>query len=214
MQSKYSVAVFALMVMALAGARSAAAAKVELLKNEKVVVTEETVAPGESETVSGNHASVVVYLGGDVAEITYASGPWRGETVSRGETVNEPAWAATLTNTGAQTLRLVRVEFQTAGSKTTWGMTGLPPNYKLLFEDEHSRTYDIRIAPHAWEPKHTHHDRVVICLSGARMEHVLPDGSRQTSTLKADQVAWRPAQTHKGHNLGSTNLWAIAIEPK
>jgi len=55
---------------------------------------------------------------------------------------------------------------------------------------------------------------VVVCLSGAQLEHVLPDGSIQPSTLKTDEVTWRPAQTHKGHNIGDTPLWVVAIEPK
>jgi hypothetical protein len=197
-----------------AGTSQAAAAKVEVLKNAKVVVTEETLASGGHETVTGNHASVVVYLAGDDAEITYVNGPERTLAIKRGDVENEPAWAATLTNTGRSKLRLVRVEFLTAGSNEKWGPTGLPPNYKVLFEDLHSRTYDIRISAHAWEPRHTHHDRVVVCLNGARLEHVLPDGSRQASTLKTDEVVWRLGQTHKGHNAGNTDLWAIAIEPK
>lgn len=208
------VALIGAVAFLVAGAGPAAAATVEVLKNEKVIVTEETLAPGERETVAGNHASVVVYLSGDETEIRFAGGPAQRETVKRGETVNEPAAAAALINTGRLTLRLVRVEFLMAGSSETWAMTGLPPNYKVLFEDEHSRTYDIRIAAHAWEQKHTHHDRVVVCLSGARLEHVLPDGSKQASTLKTDEVAWRLGQTHKGHNLGDTDLWVIAIEPK
>lgn len=197
-----------------AGASPAAAAKLEVLKNEKVVVTEETLPPGESEAITGDHASVVVYLAGDEAEITFAGGPWRAETVTRGETVNEPAWAATLTNTGAQALRLVRVEFLTAGKRETRGTSGLAANDKVLFEDDHSRTYDIRLAAHAWEPRHTHRDRVVVCLSGARLEHVLADRSVQFSTLRANEVAWRAGETHKSHNLGRTDLWAIAVEPK
>ncbi len=201
-------------VFLMAGTAPGFAATTEVLKNEKVVVNEETLTPGERETVAGNHASVVVYLDGDNAEITFAGGPAERVTVKRGETVSEPAGAATLTNTGRLTLRLVRVEFLTAGDAETWGRTGLAPDYKVLFEDRHSRAYDIRIAAHAWEPEHTHHDRVVVCLRGARLEHVLPDGSKQASTLKTDEVAWRPGQTHKGHNLGDTDLWVIAIEPK
>lgn len=197
-----------------AGASPVAAAKVELLKNAKVVVTEETLPPGKSEVITGDHASVVVYLAGDEAEITFAGGPWQAETVTRGETVNEPAWAATLTNTGVQTLRLVRVEFLTAGKREPWGATGLASNDKVLFEDDHSRTDEIRLAAHAWEPKHTRHDRVVVCLTGARLERVLPDRSAQFSTLWANEVAWRAEGTYKSHNLGKTDLWAIAIEPK
>jgi mannose-6-phosphate isomerase-like protein (cupin superfamily) len=198
----------------VSGSCAAVAAKVELLKNAKVIVTEETLAPSESQTLTGDHASVVVYLDGGETEITFAGGPARRETVTRGEAVNEPAWAATLTNTGSARLRLVRVGFLTGGKRDTWGMTGLPPNYKLLFEDDHSRTYEIRIAAHEWEPMHTHHDRVVVCLSGARLEHVMADGSKQPSTLRTNEVVWRSGQTHKGHNIGKTDLWVIAIEPK
>ena len=190
------------------------AATTEVFRNEKVIVTEETLAPGEQETVAGEHASVVVFLSGDAVQGKYVDGRQRQDAVQRGEVLNEAAGRRMVTNAGHTALRLVRVEFLAAGSDETWGMTGLPPNYKMLFEDRHSRTYDIRIAAHAWEPQHTHHARVVICLSGAQLEHVLPDGSVQPSTLKTDEVAWRLAQTHKGHNLGNTDLWVIAIEPK
>ena len=186
----------------------------EVLRNDKVVVTEESLAPGEQETVAGEHPSVVVFLSGDAVQGKYVDGPERHDSVQRGEVLNEAAGRRIVTNTGNLPLRLVRVEFLTAGSGETWGMAGLPPNYKLLFEDRHSRTYDIKIAAHAWEQQHTHHARVVVCLSGAQLEHVLPDGSTQTSTLKTDEVTWRPAQTHTGHNIGDTNLWCIAIEPK
>jgi len=197
-----------------AGMVPAMAATNEVLRNDKVVVTEESLAPGEQETVAGEHASVVVFLSGDAVQGKYVDGPERHDAVQRGEVLNESAGRRIVTNTGHTPLRLVRVEFLTDGSSETWGMTGLPPNYKLLFEDRHSRTYDIKIEPHAWEPQHTHHDRVVVCLSGAQLEHVLPDGSKQPSTLKTDEVSWRLGQTHTGHNLGGTELWVVAIEPK
>jgi hypothetical protein len=197
-----------------AGAAPLCAAKTELLKNDKVAVSETTLAPGEQETVAGKHASVLVYLDGGKVEIKFPDGPVIPMDVARGRTTNERAQAETLTNAGRTALRMVRVEFLGEGGGETWGMTGLPPNYKLIFENRHSRTYDISIVPHGWEPQHTHHARVVVCLSGAQLEHVLPDGSKQNSTLKTDEVAWREGQTHKGHNLGDTKLWVIAIEPK
>jgi len=190
------------------------AATTEVFRNEKVIVTEETLAPGEQETVAGAHASMVVFLSGDGVAVKFADGTVKNRAVQRGDTINEPAGARTVINTGHTPLRLVRVEFLTTGSDETWGMTGLPPNYKVLFEDRHSRTYEIRIAAHAWEPQHTHHARVVVCLNGAQLEHVLPNGTKQPSTLKTDEVTWRPGQTHTGHNLGDTDLWVIAIEPK
>ena len=111
-------------------------------------------------------------------------------------------------------MHFVRVEFLGAGSAEMWGMTGLAPNYKMLVEDRYARAYDIKIPAQTFEPQHTHHDRVVVSLSGAELEHILPDGTKQPSTLKTGEVVWRLGATHIGHNLGHTDLWVIAIEPK
>jgi hypothetical protein len=190
------------------------AATTEMFRNEKVIVSEEALAPGEQETVAGENPSVVVFLSGDSVEAKFADRTSKNAAVHRGDVINEAPGRRMVTNTGHTPLKLVRAEFLTEGSGETWGMTGLPPNYKVFFEDRHSRTYEIRIAPHAWEPQHTHHARVVVCLNGAQLEHVLPDGTKQPSTLKTDEVEWRQGQTHTGHNLGDTDLWVIAIEPK
>jgi hypothetical protein len=198
----------------MAGTASLFAATVEDFKNEKVDVTEVRLATGEHEAISGRHPSIVVYLAGYEAQIKFDDGKTKRESIVRGETLREPAEAGVLTNTGHEPLHLVRVEFLTDGGNEIWGRAGLPPNYQMIFEDKLNRTYNIRVAAHSWEPQHTHHDRVVVCLEGAHLEHVLPDGSIQASTLKTDEVTWRPGQTHKGHNLGDTNLWVVAIEPK
>jgi hypothetical protein len=207
-------ALIAIAVFSAAGSAPLAAATVDVLSNGKVAVTEVKLAPGEHETVMGRHPSVVVYLAGYEAQIKFADGKVKRESIVRGETLKEPATAGVLTNTGNVPLRLVRVEFLTAGGPEMWGRMGLPTNYQMIFEDQFSRTYNIRVAAHATEPQHTHHDRVVVCLDGAQLEHILPDGTKQTSTLKTDEITWRPAQTHVGHNLGDTNLWVVAIEPK
>ena len=102
----------------------------------------------------------------------------------------------------------------TAGSHETWGTTGLSPHYVLLVENQYGRAYDIKIPQQTREPQHTHKDRVVVSLSGAQLEHILPDGKLQPSTLKTGEVVWRLGGTHIGHNLGQTNLWVIAVEPK
>ena len=197
-----------------AAAASLQAATTDILKNDKVAVTEVTLKPGEQAPLAADHASVVVYLAGDEAQLKLADGTERDITIERGETVNEAAQSGVLIDSGKQPLQLVRVEFLTPGGHVAWGMTGLPPNYQMIFEDQYSRTYNIRVAAHSWEPRHTHRDRVVVCLSGAQLEHVLPDGKVVPSTLKTDEVTWRAGQTHVGHNLGDTDLWVVAIEPK
>ena len=190
-----------------------AAASVERIRNEKVLVTEDTLAPGEQEPAD-RLPSMVVYMSGGMVEVKPAGGVARAETVKEGETVFQEAHAGRLRNAGASALHFVRVEFLGAGSAEMWGMTGLAPNYKMLVEDRYARAYDIKIPAQTFEPQHTHHDRVVVSLSGAELEHILPDGTKQPSTLKTGEVVWRLGATHIGHNLGHTDLWVIAIEPK
>ena len=187
---------------------AAFAANVERVRNDKVVVTEETLEPGESEATS-DKPSVVVYMSGGRVEVAGHT-----QTVKEGQTVFEVARKGTLKNAGFAALHFTRIEFLGAGKQETWGASGLSPHYGMLLENQYARAYDIRIPAQTFEPQHTHHDRVVVCLSGAELEHILPDGSKQPSTLKTGEVGWRLGATHTGHNLGNTDLWVIAVEPK
>ena len=191
-----------------------AVTQVEKVRNEKVLVVEQTLAPGETVSLPGVRASVVVYLDDGSIEVTPAEGKSGTETVNRGEVVFQPSQAGTMKNAGSSALRMVRTEYLGKGGSETWGSAGLAPDYKLLFENQYGRVYDIRMAAGKSEPLHSHHDRVVICLSGAELEHILPDGRKETATLKTGEITWRLATTHVGHNLGKTDLWVIAIEPK
>lgn len=191
-----------------------AAASVQKVRNDEVSVTEETLAPGEAASLPNARPNIFVYLSGSEVEIVPAAGKGVREAVRRGETIFEPAGTKLLKNIGSSELKYVRLEFLTPGKQETWSKTGLPPNYKILIENRYARAYDIKIAPHSYEQRHTHHDRVVICLSGATLEHLLPNGQKQPSSLKTGEIAWRPGATHVGHNMGSTELWVICVEPK
>ena len=173
----------------------------EPVRNDKVLVTDVTLQPGEMQTFRGEHPSVTVYL---------TDGPG----VKRGASVYQAAQPASVRNTGSAALHFARIEFLGNGLGETWGTTGLPPNYKLLLENQYVRVYDIRIPAGAREPRHTHHDRVVVCLSGAQLKHLMPDGREEPSTLQTGEIAWRRGSTHIGQNLGKTDLWVIAVEPK
>jgi len=177
------------------------------------VAVEYKLGAGEVLALEGLRPAVTVYLDSG----TLAQGDQLGlkvAKVERGEAVSSPAGPGTIRNSGNSAIRFVRVEFPGSGSGETWGMSGLAPNYKLLFENRYARVYDIRIPAGATEQQHTHHDRVVICLSGAKLKHTMPDGKEETATLQTGEVAWRLGATHVGHNLGDTNLWVIAVEPK
>lgn len=212
MQVWSSIAVAAVCAASVPAAFGASGA--ERIRNEKVVVMEGTLAPGEQEPMEARLPSMLVYMSAGTVDVKPAVGSARREDVKEGETVFQAAQVGTMKNAGTSALHLVRVEFLGEGSAETWGMTGLSPNYKMLVENRYARAYDIKIPAQTFEPQHTHHDRVVVSLSGAELEHILPDGTHQPSTLKTGEVVWRLGATHIGHNLGHTDLWVIAIEPK
>jgi polygalacturonase len=169
-------------------------AQSEKLRNDRVVVTEHVLKPGETRDLESSHPVLIVDPSG---EVSFAD-PGRSH----------------LANTGSSELRFRRIEFLGRGSGETWGTTGLSPNYKLLLENRFTRVYAIRIPAHTKEPQHTHKARVVVCLSGATLRHLTPDGREEPSTLTTGEIAWRNGGTHIGQNLGDTDLWVIAIEPK
>ena len=196
------------------GAGWLAAAPAEKIRNENVLVVEQALAPGETLALPASGACTLIYLDDGKAAATPVQGTPGPRAVKRGDVMFAPVPTGTVKNAGATVLRVVRIGYLGKGSPEFWGRTGLSPNYVLLWEDSHSRIYDIKIPAGTSEPQHTHHNRVVVCLSGAELRHEMPDGRTETSTLKTDEIVWRRGGTHVGHNLGKTDLWVLAIEPK
>ena len=191
-----------------------AATPTPLIKNDQVIATEETLRPGQAEAAGNGLPSITVFLSDGVVQRTPDGGKPVTTPVKRGEVIFRRPRDGKLTATGAAEMRLVRVEFSGAESKVVWGTTGFGPDSKMLVENGYVRAYDIRIPAGKNEPQHTHHDRVVVCLSGAQLRHLLPDGHEEDSTIKTGECLWRRGQTHIGKNIGATDLWVIAIEPK
>lgn len=200
-------AVIPFLVLALAPA--APAAGTAPVRNDRVIVADETIRPGETVIWPGEHPGEIVYFTDGSLDIAGKSGK-----VKRGESVFEAAREMTVKNTGTADVHYARIEFLGGGLHQTWGAAGLSPNYKVLFENQYTRVYDIRIPAGTNEPQHTHHDRVVVCLSGAQLKHRMPDGREEPSTLQTGEIVWRKGGTHIGRNLGKTDLWVIAVEPK
>jgi quercetin dioxygenase-like cupin family protein len=185
-----------------------------VVSNDLVTVFEHTVAPGELVPLPSGRPAVVVYLDDGAVGSGAPTAAAAGRRVQRGDAVFSPAGATPLRNRGDGPLRVVITGVSTDGGTETWGTAGLAPHYRLLFENRFARVYDIRIPAGTSEPQHSHHDRIVICLSGAELRHEMPEGRKETSTLRTGEIAWRRGGTHIGHNLGKTDLWVIAIEPK
>ena len=186
----------------------------DAVRNDRVAVVEITIQPGESETRMGGNPAILVYFTDGSLAIRAGGGRPSVTNVKRGEAVFVEPQERTVKNTGPSPVHFARIEFKGGGLAETWGTTGLSPNYKLLFENQYTRVYDIRIPAGTKEPQHTHHDRIVVCLSGAELKHLMPDGREEPSTLKTGEIVWRRGATHIGQNLGKTDLWVIAVEPK
>src|SRR5205085_2448529 len=149
---------------------AASARSTERVRNGHAIAADVVLPPGDTETVSTNSPSVTVYFDTGSLEVTRAGGKPEKIVVKRGEARYLAGMPRVIKNTGNSEVHYVRVDFPGSGSSETWDTTGLAPHYKLLLENQYARVYDIRIPAHSNEPQHTHHDRVVICLSGAKLE--------------------------------------------
>ena len=193
---------------------AAAAVPAPAIQNDRVIACEETVSPAAVESPGEGLPNATVFLNDAVVSRTPDGGKPVTLTVRRGDVIFRGPKDGRIEASGGTEVRLVRVDILGAGSKATWGRAGLAPDYRLLFENGYVRVYNIFVAAGTSEPQHTHHNRVVVCLSGAQMRHILPDGSVQDSSLRTGDCLWRPGQTHIGTNVGRTDLWVIAVEPK
>ncbi len=212
--TRYCLPAAALLIAISSPLPAAGSTHVEKIRNDRVIVTEYTLAPGDSIAIDGRLPEARVYFVDAAFEVTPQGGAPRSLTVKRGDVVFNMPQARKVKNTGSTEAHFFRVEFPGKGSQNSWGTAGLPPDDKLLFENEYARAYDIRIPAGRREPQHTHHDRVVVCLNGAEVEHLFPDGRKEPSTLKTGEVVFRSGSAHIGRNSGKTDFWAIAIEPK
>lgn len=186
----------------------------EAIHNERVIVGEITIAPGEVIESRGINPVVLVYFTDATLEISGVDGKPSTASFKRGATIFEKTQPRRTKNSGSAMVRIAQIELLSAGRNETWGNTGLSPKYKMILENEYVRVYEIRIAAGTREPQHTHRDRVVVCLSGAQMKHLMTDGREENSTLNTGQLDWRLGSTHIGQNMGHTDLWVMAVEPK
>ncbi|MBI3871742.1 MAG: cytoplasmic protein [candidate division Zixibacteria bacterium] len=82
-----------------------------------------------------------------------------------------------------------------------------PNIYKTLFENER-----VRVCQATFKPGDTM--AFVYVKSGGKLQVGTPDGKSQDLDLKAGDVLWLPAQTHKGKNIGTTDVVLIVNELK
>ena len=89
-----------------------------------------------------------------------------------------------------------------------------PNIYKLLFENERVRVFEVRFKPGEKIALHSHPDHVVYVLGDGKLKLSSPDGKSVEVVLKAGQTLWIPAKTHAAENVGSTDGHSLVVELK
>jgi hypothetical protein len=86
--------------------------------------------------------------------------------------------------------------------------------YQVVLENEHVRVLRYHDEPGAKTHLHHHPAFLMVALSSFRRRLVAADGSEKIREFAAGEVAWMPAQSHVGENIGSTPTDGLLIELK
>lgn len=86
--------------------------------------------------------------------------------------------------------------------------------YQVILENEHVRVLRYHDAP--GDKTHLHHHPAFVIYALAPFERQLsfPDGRTVKTAFKAGDVAWMPAQSHVGENVGTNTTEGLLIELK
>jgi quercetin dioxygenase-like cupin family protein len=89
-----------------------------------------------------------------------------------------------------------------------------PTIYKLLFENERVRVFEVHFKPGEKIALHSHPDHVVYVFGDGKLKLSSPDGKSVEVGLKAGQTLWIPAETHAAENVGSTDAHSLVVDLK
>lgn len=89
-------------------------------------------------------------------------------------------------------------------------------SYRVVTENNRVRVLDVKVAPGASAPKHSHPDNLVVMLEPGTIKWTDPDGTSTQSPadMKPGSVTFSPGGTHASENIGKTTVHAIIIEFK
>ncbi len=87
-----------------------------------------------------------------------------------------------------------------------------PENYRILFENEHVRVLDFRLARGASESTHEHPRHVAVFLTDVKIRFTLPDGSQRLREARSGDVAYSEPTAHASENIGPAEAHGVLIE--
>jgi beta-alanine degradation protein BauB len=82
----------------------------------------------------------------------------------------------------------------------------------LRLENEKVRVLELRLKPGEQEGFHTHPQYVLYALTNYRVKNTAADGTSKVFERKAGDVFWGQPITHRGENVGDTEVHALIVE--
>ena len=89
-----------------------------------------------------------------------------------------------------------------------------PDHYRIVFENDRVRILSFHADPRAQWALHEHPDTVVISLNEYQVRNVVPGFQPTVRAARHGDVAWIPARSHTGENVGNTEMDCILVELK
>ena len=88
-----------------------------------------------------------------------------------------------------------------------------PDVHQVVFENDHVRVLDARIAPGWKSPMHTHPPLLLISCGSGRLKLSSPDGSTQVADFSPGMVLWRGATEHSWELLaGDAHVFGVEVK--
>src|SRR5215467_6879315 len=115
-------------------------------------------------------------------------------------------------------LALAVVAFVLCGTGTlsTPGAVSAQESQKLAvkFENDRVRVLELRLKPGEAEGFHSHPQYVLYALTNYRVKNTAADGTSKVFKREVGDVFWGEPITHKGENVGDTEVRALIVELK
>lgn len=91
----------------------------------------------------------------------------------------------------------------------------IAPNiYKVVFENERVRVSEATFKPGDKIGTHSHPDHFAYALTAGKLKITKPDGKSEVAELQPGKLLWAKAETHKGENVGETEIRLLVVELK
>jgi quercetin dioxygenase-like cupin family protein len=84
----------------------------------------------------------------------------------------------------------------------------------VKFENDRVRVLELRLKPGEGEGFHEHPQYLLYALTNYRVKNTVADGTTKVFERKAGDIFWGEPITHRGENVGDTEVHALIVELK